>query len=304
MSIVIYSMSVRNPWAYLIAKGYKRLENRDKGISNAKYNQPIALHVPSKCYPKKERHKYYSLPVVQKYLTMDNTTKDIYNDYDKLDAFFSDMNTSIIAIIYIETTIKSIENTETFKYPFANVPEQRNSHWIINKIYLLPSPIPNYCGNLGVTEMIDKKAISLIKTFLATLKQFSTSDKNSITIPSKKPTSKTDRKSNAKSKTMVSLKFHLTWDEERPLVYIVKWWYYDTELKNHILPLDDAFNQVLQKTPYGVIGIGAVDVFCKHPKINDFRTKAILNSNTRGIVFTDPIFYVKKEQIKKQKKKK
>ena len=72
-----YFMSVRNPWAYLIAKGYKKIENRHKGIADDKLNQPIALHVAKKAYPKPARHKYYQLEVVQQCLKIDNNTKFI-----------------------------------------------------------------------------------------------------------------------------------------------------------------------------------------------------------------------------------
>eukprot|EP00483_Globobulimina_turgida_P004095 UN04103 len=166
----IYSMSVRNPWAYLIAKGYKKIENRHTGISDTKYNEPIALHVSNKSYNEKDRHKYYALPVVQKCLKTDNKTKNIYNKYNKLDQFFSTMTGSIIAIVYINNTIKSKENKQISKYQFANVPKgpkQALYHWIISKqIYLLPAPIQKYRGNLGVLQMENKNAVKTLKTFL------------------------------------------------------------------------------------------------------------------------------------------
>eukprot|EP01084_Bolivina_argentea_P189096 325307_1 len=76
------------------------------------------------------------------------------------------MTGSIIAIIYIENTMKSKDNKHTSKYPFANIPKVALYHWIISKQYLLSSPIKNYQGNLSVSKMTDENAIKIIKTFL------------------------------------------------------------------------------------------------------------------------------------------
>eukprot|EP01084_Bolivina_argentea_P175018 303117_1 len=163
---IIYSMTLRNPWAYLMAKGYKKIENRHKGISSAKLDQPIALHVALKRFPSKERHGYYALPLVQKCLKMDQNTKDIASDYKALDDFFLRMAGSIIAIVFIHKTIKSAQNRAKSKYEFSNVPHPAAYHWIISKRFLLPSPITNYSGNLGVLAMKDNDAIKSIQTFL------------------------------------------------------------------------------------------------------------------------------------------
>ena len=163
---MIYSMSVRNPWAFLIAKGYKKIENRHKGICETKLNEPIAVHVANKQYPKQERHKYYQLEIVQECLKMDNDTKLIHNDNNKLDSFFSDISGSIIAIIYITKTIKSKENKNVKQYKFANIPKEDMYHWIISKSILLSSPIANYSGCLGVRQIKNENVVKIIKEFL------------------------------------------------------------------------------------------------------------------------------------------
>ena len=150
----IYAMTARNPWAYLIAKGYKKIENRHKGISDTKWNKPVALSVAKKQYSSAIRHHYYELPVVQECLKLDEQTKDIYNDNDKLDAFFSDLAGKIIGIVYIEKTMKSKDNDQVSHYKFANVPKQDGYHWIItNPIDINLNPIPKFNGCLGVKEI-------------------------------------------------------------------------------------------------------------------------------------------------------
>jgi len=151
----VYSMSVRNPWAYLIAKGYKKIENRHKGLPDSKLKQPIALHVPKKQYPKKERHEYYAMPLVQQCLKTDKDTRHFYNDYEKLDAFFKEQSSAIIAILFIEQTVKSSDlNRASIKYKFANVPKTTSYHWILSDaIHYLPNPIPNFNGSLGVSRV-------------------------------------------------------------------------------------------------------------------------------------------------------
>ena len=111
---------IRHIWL----QGYKKIENRHKGISHAKLNKPIALHVARKAYPKHERHKYYQLQIVQQFLKIDDNTKAIHNDNDKLDQFFSELAGSIIAIIEINKTIKSKDHKNASQYRFANIPKR------------------------------------------------------------------------------------------------------------------------------------------------------------------------------------
>lgn len=228
--IRMHYMSVRNPWAYLIAKGYKRIENRHKGIALKKLNQPIALHVAKKAYSKQERHKYYQLEVVQQCLKMDDPTKSIHDNNEKLDQFFSELAGSIIAISYITKTIKAKQHKEASKYRFANIPKQDSYHWIISKTYLLPSPIANCSGCLGVMEIKDENTVELIEKYI---KQLNQRDDNHDIINMKKehlfiPES-------VKQNQMKLLRYNLDFDGD--LIRFI----YDTEdEENEEIEIDDA----------------------------------------------------------------
>lgn len=143
------------------------MENRHKGISIHRLNRPIALHVPHREYSKAERHRLYRIPAVQQCLSLDDQTKDIYDDMDALDSFFSASTGSIIGIIRISRTIKAEDHKDLKYYPFANIPKPAVYHWIIAEHIELPSPIQNYSGGLGVVEMKDNAVRDQIDVFLS-----------------------------------------------------------------------------------------------------------------------------------------
>eukprot|EP00484_Ammonia_sp_Unknown_P023868 CAMPEP_0197035848 /NCGR_PEP_ID=MMETSP1384-20130603/13524_1 /TAXON_ID=29189 /ORGANISM="Ammonia sp." /LENGTH=267 /DNA_ID=CAMNT_0042465949 /DNA_START=14 /DNA_END=817 /DNA_ORIENTATION=+ len=168
----IFTMSVRNPWAYLIAKGYKKVENRHTGMSSDKLNQPIALHVANKSYPQSERHEYYRLPVVAQCLSVDEHTKSICHDSSKLDAFFEQLSGCIIAVIYIEKTLKSNSNLKQIaKYSFADIPRPSKYYWLIAKALYLPEPIANFSGCLGVRCITDQRVLAILRQYLYVMEE-------------------------------------------------------------------------------------------------------------------------------------
>lgn len=161
----VFSMSGRNPWMFLIAKGYKKVENRHAGFADSKLNQPVAVHVSKSQYAKAERHTYYGLPLVQRYLAQDEQTKPFHADFEKLDAFFAEMCGSIIAVVFFSMTVRDNDDARC-RYEFFDVPKRTAFHWIINRRLLLPEPIENYSGGLGIRTMMDASTKAAIKRFL------------------------------------------------------------------------------------------------------------------------------------------
>ena len=105
----LYSLSGRNPWMYLIVKGFKKIENRHCGLSAARLNAPIAVHVSQREYEQSERHAYYALPVVQRCLARDEQTRHMHADFPQLDAFFAAMRGSVIGVVFFSESVVAIE---------------------------------------------------------------------------------------------------------------------------------------------------------------------------------------------------
>eukprot|EP01084_Bolivina_argentea_P197520 338478_1 len=169
MSFRYYAVTIKQPWAFLITKGFKPIENRDKGLSNEVFNQPVAVHVASKPYKQSLRYQYYQLPCVQKSLTQIPETKEFATNNQKLDEFFSKTYRSITSIINISKSTKSIhpDYEQTSQLPFANIPVKAAYHWTVHSVYELKSPILNYTGFLGCYRMKDGNALKRVKLIVA-----------------------------------------------------------------------------------------------------------------------------------------
>ena len=165
----VYAMSGRNPWMWLIAMGYKKVENRKFSLKADKINAPIAVHVSSTVYGRIERHKYYALPVVQQYLSRDECTRHM--DFDQLDAFFEEMCGSILAVIYVSKSVQDAAKARKH-CDFTDVPKITAQHWIIDECLMLPKKYENYKGGLGVVLIKDQAALAHLKQFLRTSGKF------------------------------------------------------------------------------------------------------------------------------------
>eukprot|EP01084_Bolivina_argentea_P057017 104242_1 len=162
----IYLMSVRNPWAYLLRQRYKICENRKNGIHVSKINKPVALQVSGHIYPKAQRHEFYDIDEVQKYLKIDEKTKNIWNNKNALDQFFDNMRSQIIAILYVGQVIKNNENANLSNYEFAGIPEPTSHAWIISQCIPLSEGVPCTEGSLNVVSLKSKKTLDSIQSLL------------------------------------------------------------------------------------------------------------------------------------------
>eukprot|EP01084_Bolivina_argentea_P130718 230767_1 len=81
--------------------------------------------------------------------------------------FFETMAGTIICIISIQKTLKSIENKETNNYTFADVPIQREYHWFISEErVILDSPLKGYSDWLGLVEIKDNSICDSLSDIL------------------------------------------------------------------------------------------------------------------------------------------
>eukprot|EP01084_Bolivina_argentea_P197518 338476_1 len=169
MSFRFYAVTAKQPWALLITKGFKPIENRQKGLSEEVFNQPVAVHVASKPYKQSTRYKYYQLPSVQQCLKQIPETRQIASNNQKLDEFFATTYKSITSIINISKSTRSIhpDYEQTSQLPFANIPVQAPFHWTVLTVYELKQPITNYSGFLGCYRMKECNALKQIKSIIS-----------------------------------------------------------------------------------------------------------------------------------------
>eukprot|EP01084_Bolivina_argentea_P169764 294253_1 len=146
----ILSFTCRNPWAFFLKEGHKILENKYTGLKSDKLNKPIALRVSGTPYTKKEMHEIYDIPVVQKYLKLNDSTKTIWNKPTELDTFFGSMKSQVIAIITICQVIKNTPDIDLSQYEFFSVPKKTNYAWIVGQCVPLSESIPCRAGTLNV----------------------------------------------------------------------------------------------------------------------------------------------------------
>lgn len=149
---MIHLISVRNPWAYLISKGFIKYEIRRKELLLNQINEPIALHVANKSYQEKERHFHYQKKDVQKYLEIDPNTKYIRDNNHELDLFFAKLSGCIIGIIYFEKSIK--------------INRSKNKWSISKSLCLISNSMIKTKGCLGIANIKDENVIIFLKNVL------------------------------------------------------------------------------------------------------------------------------------------
>ena len=148
-------MSVRDIWAWLIAKRYKYNENRSYNLPDHRINKATALQV-SGTQNIKESHEYYKLPQVEYYLRNDPETSG--KSHAQLDEHFRRYyHGKVIGVIvisgsYTEDTIPGDEKDCNF----FNVPEKSKYNWVISNVIsfdVLNSSNPIYLrGQLKVCD--------------------------------------------------------------------------------------------------------------------------------------------------------
>ena len=125
-------ISIKDIWAWLIFKGYKKIENRNYKLKEARLHVATALQVSSTPY--ENAHQYYKLPEVAKYLKEDEETKD--KSYSELDAYFKTYyHGNVIGVVHFEASYRSDTIPDSYKdFDFFNIPKNYGHNWIISGI--------------------------------------------------------------------------------------------------------------------------------------------------------------------------
>ena len=99
MEKFFYVVTIKNPFAWLIANGYQLIDNRDEIFPSNLINKFIGLHTAKQQYSLKQRHELYSHPLIKHCLSNHNNTKHLKT----FGMFFINfnLNTFIILIVLV-----------------------------------------------------------------------------------------------------------------------------------------------------------------------------------------------------------
>ena len=165
-------MSVQQPWAYLIAHGFKKCENREGNHPKKAIGQFIAIHV-TKNRNKKSRHQAYQIPLVQHFLGLLPETQLICRDYHALDEFFDRSTQSIVGVVQLKAIFSRADLDEETEddlkqqYPFYDVGRQTNCKLLFGDSYVFDEGIPNVKGVLGIRNLTDPVALREVRKCMA-----------------------------------------------------------------------------------------------------------------------------------------
>ena len=167
-----YYMSVQQPWAFLIANGYKKCENRHGNFPKKAIGECIAIHA-TKIKQAQRRHHAYQIAQVQQYLGMIEETQMICKDNEALDKFFEKSIKSIIGIVKLDEIINKAdldENAEVLmkqRYPFYDVGQVTDKKLLFGESYVFTDPIQNVKGTLGIRVLEDPSALKEVRKGVA-----------------------------------------------------------------------------------------------------------------------------------------
>ena len=168
----LFIMSAQQPWAYLMANGYKKCENREGHPPETSIGAYVAIHA-TKIKTERTRHAAYQIPLVQHYLGLIRETQDICGDNKALDDFFEQSMRSVIGIVKLEAAIdkKHMDPEERRaaqqQYPFFDVGRVTNRKLLLGQSYSFPNPIPNVKGGLGVRILTDADTLEKVRKGMA-----------------------------------------------------------------------------------------------------------------------------------------
>ena len=172
MDYELYGFTVSSLWGFLIMKGYKKWENRSRGINSNRLNKWTVIHISKTPKPQKKRWSNYEKECVAKYLKDDVETKDIWNNNEALDIFFAKFRGKAIALTKI-VSIKRVNQMDPAqqlelqgKYTFYGVGVENVAvGWIISETetYPLLKPVDVEKGWLQMKRIKNK---SLIKSII------------------------------------------------------------------------------------------------------------------------------------------
>lgn len=129
-------LSIKQPWAFLLASGIKDVENR---VWQTKYRGMVLIHAPKKTD--------FDHPKIQEFIKY--SAKKFNRSIDEMELFLKEQasqTSAIIGAMYVMDCVKGSRSQWAF-------PDQWN--WIIRQPYLFNEPIMNVSGKLHLWNYED-----------------------------------------------------------------------------------------------------------------------------------------------------
>lgn len=136
-------LSIKQPWAFLLASGIKDVENR---VWKTKYRGMVLIHSPKKTD--------FDHPMIQEFIK--NQAKRFDWSIAEMEAklrCYASQTSAIIGAMYVMDCVKGSRSQWAF-------PDQWN--WIIRQPYLFSEPITNVSGKLHLWNYEDDGRIKKI----------------------------------------------------------------------------------------------------------------------------------------------
>lgn len=164
-----HSLSIKQPWVWLILKEYKKIENRSKSIPLKYENKWIALHVSKKQYTNTERSNIYSSKYITECLQSENIN---ISNKNEIFSFFNKLKweTCIVGLIKFSDCEKNNIDPKKIDSKFTNYPIKTNNHWKINDVVSFfdygIEPIKNFKGFVNFPIIKDQNIKKKLNNFL------------------------------------------------------------------------------------------------------------------------------------------
>ena len=176
-------ISIKNPWAFLISQGWKRIENRKVKLPQTWIGHPVLIHASKQPAPLKIRKKYHYL--IDPYIQSNVILAERYGaSFEAFDKEMKDFHGAIVGCVRFDASDLTASD-DTSEYPFYDVPEETRYHWKIGAVISFPSPFEGYSGKLGWCYASEKMTKRILQSFFGgTMKgAYSMLDCHMVCIP-------------------------------------------------------------------------------------------------------------------------
>ena len=139
-------LTVKTPWAYLILKERKLLENRKIKLPSGWIDHPVIIHASKGRESKRKREETYDR--IEQMLKNDKDFwKSPLTTFDDFDKHMKNYEGKLLCVVrFIADDIKTDEEDN---YNFYNIPEQTTYHWVINGVREIKPPVAGWQGQQG-----------------------------------------------------------------------------------------------------------------------------------------------------------
>ena len=154
-------LTVKTPWAYLISKEKKLLENRNTKLPAGWIDHPVIIHASKKRDNRQKREETYDhiermLKGYKDFWQFPLTSFEAFDEHMK-----SYAGKLLCAVRFVAG---DIETDDQDNYNFYNIPEQTKYHWKINGVRPIEPPCDGWQGKQGFQRLTEEMQTKLLNS--------------------------------------------------------------------------------------------------------------------------------------------